>query len=913
MADDTQKRETTSPLVAAAQGQTPMQAAMSNTPASKQGKGVVSATSNLVKGNNHLGTSNVVPGAPKQVPSEAGVPIPGAVSDEQRARQQSKYTPTEIVDPALQMTIDGVKGDPAFSKLGSMGATIQNYVAKSVTDLYSGAGKTDTTKLTTEQITEAPLDLDTEERKNFDIVINAIESAPDDASRNEQIGKLASLIGTADPSTGKVSISWDQVKSVIGEVDSVVGEVLAKGLADTIKVDTTILNSLGYTSQAEIDQLETLIGVDDLSKLSLQELQQKSADYLNTRFKEVEKLRADVSDPFASASEREMTLENLRDLGYTGTLASKEILDEVGRDLASADKNIKFNGQVYGTVEELLSDDTITKLVSDYLANPDKETQLPAALVAVIDRNRDTFEDIMSELKTEVGHFNDVQKSWEDVATGLSDDLKSIIGYTPSKVYTTKFEAPKTGLLSKALNPNTSKEDKLLYSNIANNVIKNVGKDLGKTVFDGLDDKELEQLKSPEIAAAFSEGLRLGSAVDVIQADTNINMQDTSDAGKANVLSRLFGVDSGKLVTVLDNLEDMADLGDKNALALIGAFDQFMKEGTSVGDLLNSFDVLLDAGNLGKVTNLNSLPGLLKSKIDEAASVSGIYNTLAKIQRGEAGAETIAQDLMTMNITDVGNFVKKLPKDLAAKLSPIVRSTYNQKIKEQMTKISPNWQESITEFAAKPSNQNPPEWAGKTYKALNQVRDMVYSIPNPADRAAVLKEMAAPITSALFTMPSGENYTKVYMKVANPSFAKSFLSQFKDVNSLPEEYRNLYGPNGEIAFPSNNNDLWADLGGVWDRYEKAVTSGGGRPSMQEFASLIQIHKKFGGSLYSPGKKSSSIPSYNDIKKANPNATQGAGASTSTQGGKTTPGGAESQTSGLGDVGLGDVISGYMGK
>ncbi len=915
MANDT-TRTTISPAIAAANGASPQEAAQANSPQSKMGKEVVSASGALVKGNNHLGTANVVPTAPKQVPSEAGIPIPGNVTDEQRARQQAKYTESDLVDPTLQMTLDGVKQDPTFSRLGGLGATVQNYISKQITDMYNE--KINLTSEGVTDITEAPTELTSEQKTAFDKTLNSITSlgsktkiskaeydekvkANEDVSgfytdemQAASVGELAKIIGTTDEN-GQVSVNWDTVKSTIGDVGDVVGKIIATGLSDSVKIDDQILTELGYDTASEKDELSKLLNVADVSQLTVKQLQDKTSEYLSNRFAPIEKLRATIDDPFASASEREAALENLRDLGYKGTLASEQILSEVHQDIMSADKNIEFAGKVYANLDEMLSDSNITGLVRNYLDDP-TNTKLPDALTAVIDKNRDAFEDITSELKTAVTEFNDVQDSWKKAAEGLSPDMQSILGYDPkTPYYTTKFTPPTKGLLGKIFDEKTSAEDKIVYKNVAENVTKAIGTTYAKTVFDGLDASELKDLAKPEIQAAFTSGLELGKVVDDIQADASINMEDRTWTGKSNVLSRLFGVDSGKLLDTIQNLEDMEALGDKTAAGLLATVEKYFTPDVTVGQVLSSFDVLLDAGNLGKVKDLNALPQLLKDTITGSANLAGPNRAVADFVRGKADVATTLQALTDSKVStdEFYKLVKVLPPNRLEEIRPALGGIVQAQVIKAATEANPILPKQLSEFSAKSSNQLPPETGKAVYDAMHSVLATMQTIP------AEFRTMAAPklleLTSSLFNQTSGDNYKVAIQSVNNPSWATEFSKAFD--GKIPTEYAKLFTPTGGVVIdprmqPSSNEALWQDLGGVWLRYVKMA---GASASVGEFANMLKTHKALGGSSYSPGAAKAIQTPEGGLA---PNVQTAAVSSGSKQSGPEAPRARETETSGL---------------
>jgi hypothetical protein len=177
-----------------------------------------------------------------------------------------------------------------------------------------------------------------------------------------------------------------------------------------------ILPQLGIGGDDPAASLAEMLGVtkQDVEKMSVDDLSRAVGQVGST---------TDVTDDAANSSllgtaERAEMQERSRDLSTSGAAAVDAQLTRLGTDLESADE-VEFFGKK-GTISELLSDEGISKQITDLVNNPDKLAKLPAdsPLRKFVDQYRDVLKAVASDTKAAVKESEDI-KATHTAATTL--------------------------------------------------------------------------------------------------------------------------------------------------------------------------------------------------------------------------------------------------------------------------------------------------------------------------------------------------------------------------------------------------------------------------------------------------------------------------------------------------------------
>lgn len=262
---------------------------------------------------------------------------------------------------------------------------------------------------------QAPTSLTAQSNLANTMLGNTVVSANPQDDVNQMWGTLSGYLSNGKPATDPLvvaavnrlsaltgqtpkQISQSAADAAQSQIQSGTGAAAAEAIADPGTANVTaLLPSLGTNR----DELAQLLGVDPSVVDTL------SIDQLNNLVSGVAAQGQELSTAetesasqsgLLGAAERAALRERSKELSTSGAAANEAQLEDLGRSLESAD-TVAFGGRNW-TVEELLSDDNISKLVSDYLTNPESESskQLAAdpnsaGLIQFASRYADTLRD----------------------------------------------------------------------------------------------------------------------------------------------------------------------------------------------------------------------------------------------------------------------------------------------------------------------------------------------------------------------------------------------------------------------------------------------------------------------------------------------------------------------------------------
>ncbi len=226
---------------------------------------------------------------------------------------------------------------------------------------------------------------------------------------------------------------------------------IATAVANTLGPDVK-LSSLTNDEYRDFGLAEAAkaLGLKDeeMKNLSLSELQAKVEALASQDFTRVEELNRIANDPSYPENVRQDAQRQLRDLSSVSVAATEADMEKLNQEVQSAD-TFTIGDTTY-SVEELLTDATLTSIVTAYLEDdPDYiETLKNTApdLAAFIDSNRAALKDIAKDLGEGVKSLADTQIFNASLEKVNGVDLgafnkETITGYDPNapkdKPYTT--------------------------------------------------------------------------------------------------------------------------------------------------------------------------------------------------------------------------------------------------------------------------------------------------------------------------------------------------------------------------------------------------------------------------------------------------------------------------------------------
>lgn len=204
-------------------------------------------------------------------------------------------------------------------------------------------------------------------------------------------------------------------------------DTIARGAAGNVDNDLTVQDlvaqgDLGYTPE----QLQDLLGVpqDQLNNMTIGQLRSEIERVGQQEFSNTQQLQQQAQSGQLGQAERGLAQQAAREMSTTGVRATEADYSNIENQIANADK-VLFGGQEY-QVDELLKDETISGIISDYLNSaPDSPTrqqleQSEPALMEFINKNKAVLEEATGALQAGTTEFSAIQQA--------NQSLKNVAG-----------------------------------------------------------------------------------------------------------------------------------------------------------------------------------------------------------------------------------------------------------------------------------------------------------------------------------------------------------------------------------------------------------------------------------------------------------------------------------------------------
>lgn len=194
----------------------------------------------------------------------------------------------------------------------------------------------------------------------------------------------------------------------------------AETVQDKLQVeDLLALPEFGY----DLNSLSDLLGLppDQVSKLDLGQLQARVNEIQQIEFQQANQLGQAATSGQLGAAERQVARQAGQEASRTGLRSTEADVRRLDEAIARADE-VSFGGNQY-KIEDLLSDDTISGVISDYLNAPEgSPTRLQLektepGLIQFIRSNQTLLDDAAKELGAGAQQFSATQQYNQQVAT----------------------------------------------------------------------------------------------------------------------------------------------------------------------------------------------------------------------------------------------------------------------------------------------------------------------------------------------------------------------------------------------------------------------------------------------------------------------------------------------------------------
>ena len=578
------------------------EAKMAGTKASKAGSSTLPGTTNYlgVKGN----MQHTVPSLEK------------AEKKVEEIKTSKKFDTTQF---NKEQAVQSFRQNQSLNNLGNIGKAVQDSITAKIANLYDASATEDVSQgvgvLADMEGTDPVL---AELATTFNTVNETTANMPPAeaaSAMNKAIGEWAVKNNYTGPD-GKISIPWATIQAILPPMESSVGHLVAKGLADTVTVNSDMLQGLGYT-EAEIGELSTRLGLT--GNESIEQFREAVRKYTDTEGYEVRSLESRLRDPATTMAEKREILGTLREMGYTGGLASEAQIASINEAVQSSEEGIELFGKTYDSVAEALDDDNVSFAIAQYLRG-DTSVELPEGLKSIVDQNKEGFEALVEEMQDDFDKFGEVQtevSKLTDPEVADTVDFFEVEGFDPDAAYYT--EVPKVeGALASAINGDEEAKQVLGY--VADNLPPSTSKTV-KNAVNSLGPKDISTLsKSPDKMETYVENLEV---YDKMLGLSKLSDKELNAMSEDQILNSIFASeDNPQQFSDLDDIWDMANEFIDMSPELADA--------AGVGEMVDLMQDLF--GGKGLTSNLKALmkgykPGDIKNTI-----LSDLANTLRDVQ-----------------------------------------------------------------------------------------------------------------------------------------------------------------------------------------------------------------------------------------------------------------------------------------
>lgn len=208
-----------------------------------------------------------------------------------------------------------------------------------------------------------------------------------------------------------------------------IGQALAAGVGNALKVSELNIDSLGMGSKADIAN-RLGVSVADVDNMTASQFMESLHTYQQRELTRTNSLQQRANDPLLGQAERQQARQELRGAGATGLRSAEESVADL-QDQINTANTVSFGGQNM-SVEKLMSDENMSNMVASYLRDPSSESSRELAktepgLVDWINQNKQGLDKLSQGVSQQAQQFADIQMQTKKLASpegmpALSDD-----------------------------------------------------------------------------------------------------------------------------------------------------------------------------------------------------------------------------------------------------------------------------------------------------------------------------------------------------------------------------------------------------------------------------------------------------------------------------------------------------------
>lgn len=373
-----------SPAAVKTQGGTPQQAAMAGTPAAKQ---------SLYK----------------------------PLEDTQKTLQQAQRQ-TQMLDKQRQQAQDqaAAKMD-RLKQLGTMGAQIEGLIQQRLGVQQGATSGLATQNIAAPVINQAAIDLLPEtQRAAASSALQAYAAATDVNAKQQALVSLSTTLG--------LPINESDIGGYFQQLPELATAAAKQAVTAPITMGTL------QPSWLNLQQTAADLGVTEaeLQSYTPEQLQAKLQEVESNEYNRIANLKAEYA---TAVGARKLQIQNeLTQLGQAGATGTEVQFDRMQQAIDEG-QTLMVGGREM-SLEEILTEDSISNLISDAATNPQALAQLKTtpgyeALASWIESNQAELNELATGMRSDVRTFGDVQSNLSGIQSNLGNLSSVILGDIP--------------------------------------------------------------------------------------------------------------------------------------------------------------------------------------------------------------------------------------------------------------------------------------------------------------------------------------------------------------------------------------------------------------------------------------------------------------------------------------------------
>lgn len=213
--------------------------------------------------------------------------------------------------------------------------------------------------------------------------------------------------------------------------------------------DLTGMKDFGYDKP----ELANLLGLpeDQVGQMSVANIRDRISQIQSDEYSNSQKLEQQASSGQLGAAERALAREGARGSSRVGERSSEADVSNLENQIAKGDQ-VQFGGNTY-SVEDLLKDDTISGIISDYLnsapGSPERAQleKTEPQLTGFIQKNQNILDEASKSLQSGAATFQDTQSYNQNVAAQLPPNLAQLVAPEAGALSASKIDVDSKPLL----------------------------------------------------------------------------------------------------------------------------------------------------------------------------------------------------------------------------------------------------------------------------------------------------------------------------------------------------------------------------------------------------------------------------------------------------------------------------------